>query len=187
MIRALFICFLTIFSGTSVGAAPVPYALDVKDSEVVFFYTLGGRENRGAFSVRNASTMIDLQDVRRSSLDVTISTNSVRAGDPFVTLALKGPELLATGKHPEARFVSKRVFPTDLGVRIAGDLTLKGITLPVTLNALFQRRANAPTDNSELILQVTGAVPRASFGVTGFPDLVGDMITLRFVVHLVRE
>ncbi len=184
--QMLFVFGLTL--AATVGlAGPVPYALDLKASKVAFFYAMGGRETRGVFPVQSAATMVDLQDVRRSSLDVTIATKFVQAGDPLVTMAMRGQELLATGQHPTARFVSTRVVPNGNGARITGDLTLKGVTRPVTLDAVFQRRADAPADNSELILQVAGSVSRKAFGVIGYPKLVEDEIALRFQVHLVRE
>lgn len=187
MTRAICLCFLMLCGGTSLWAKPVSYALDITESKVVFFYTMGGQENQGVFPISSATTLVDLQDVRRSSLDVKIATKFTRAGDPFVTLAIKGPDLLATGEYPYARFVSTRVVPNADGARITGDLTLKGVTRPITLDAVFQRRADAPADNSELILKVSGEVKRAAFGVTGFPKLVDDTISLRFLVHLVRE
>jgi len=104
-----------------------------------------------------------------------------------VTLAIKGPDLLATGQHPYARFVSTRVVPNGNGARITGDLTLKGVTRPITLDAVFKRRADAPADNSELILEISGEVKRAAFEVVGFPQLVDDTIALRFMVHLIRD
>ena len=186
MLRVIAYLFLLV-TGFPVLAEPVPYALDLKKSKVAFFYDLDGNESRGAFPVTRADTMVDLQDVRRSTLDVTIATKSVKAGVAFITLALHGADMLATAQHTTARFVSTRVVPNANGARITGDLTLKGITRPVTLDAVFQRLADAPADNSELILQVTGQVSRKAFGVTGYPKLVDDTITLRFQVHLVRE
>ena len=168
-------------------AEPVPYELDLKKSEVVFSYALGSQDTKGVFPIASADTVVDLTNVRRSTLDVKVATKFVRAGDPFVTLAIRGPELLATGKHPYARFVSTSVIPSANGAKIVGDLTLKGVTRPVTLDAVFQRRADAPKDNSELILMVSGSVSRSDFGVVGFPDLVGDEIVLRFMVHLLRK
>ena len=178
---------LSVFGFASpVLAEPFPYELDLKKSEVEFFYDLGGRDTKGVFPIASAETVIDLRNVRRSTLDVKVATKFVRAGDAFVTLAIRGAELLATGQHPYARFVSTVVTPSTNGARITGDLTLKDVTKPVTLDAVFQRRADAPIDNSELILMVSGKVSRSEFGIDGFPDLVGDEIYLRFMVHLLR-
>ena len=182
-----FVILLGVFGFAGpVLAEPFPYELDLKKSEVVFSYILGGRDTKGAFPISSADTVIDLKNVRRSTLDVKVATKFVRAGDAIVTMALRGPELLATGKHPYARFVSTDVSPSANGARITGDLTLKGVTKPVTLDAVFQRRADAPSDNSELILMVSGKVSRLEFGIVGFPGLVGDEIGLRFMVHLLR-
>lgn len=187
MLKAILVSLGLLLTALPGVAAPVPYALDLKASKVAFYYNLDGRQTRGAFPVLRAATMVDLQDVRRSSLDVTISTGRVQAGDPVASLALRGADLLATGQHPTARFVSTRVAPHADGVRVTGELTLKGVTQLVTLDAVFQRRADAPEDNSELILQVTGEISRSAFGVSGYPKLVADEIVLNFQVHLKRE
>ena len=187
MHRMFSLILLVVFSLARAGyAEPFPYELDLKKSEVGFTYVLGGSDTNGVFPITSAETVIDLKNVRRSTLDVKIATKFVRAGDPFVTMAIRGPELLSTGKHPYARFVSTSVAPSPNGAKITGDLTLKGVTKPVTLDAVFQRRADSPSDNSELILLVSGKVSRAEFGVVGFPDFVGDEIGLRFMVHLQR-
>lgn len=168
-------------------AEPLPYEMVLKDSKVVFYYTLLGQQTRGVFPVSKAEISIDLLDVRNSKLDVTIATKSARAGDALMTLAIRGPELLSTQTHPYARFKSTRILAKSSEVTIDGDLTLKGVTRPVSLNAVFLRHAEAPSDNSELILKVGGAISRRDFGVVGFPELVGDTIILQFTVYLLRK
>lgn len=168
-------------------AKPVAYDLDLKKSKVVFYYEFGGNPQKGLFPVIRAQTMVDLQNARRTTLDVTISTKGVKTSDPFSTIGLHGVTLLNTAAHPTARFKSTKVTSGANGAKVTGDLTLNGTTRAITLDAVFQREALAPTDNSELILQVSGDISRAAFGVLGYPNLVGDTITLRFVVYLTRH
>lgn len=185
--RLVHIFVLTMALVAPALAQPVSYALDLRQSRVAFYYVVNGYQKRGFFPVVRAETRVDLQDVRRSTLDVTISTRRVQAADPLGTFGLRTEAMLATGRFPEARFVSTQVVPNERGGWITGDLTLKGVTRPVTLYALFQRPSDAPADNSELILQLSGAVSRNAFGVSGFAGQVEDRIALRFQVHLRRE
>lgn len=187
MFRFLFFFCLKMILALPLVADPKPYALDLQSSKVVFFYELAGQSAKGVFPVRSATTLVDLKDVRRSSLDVVISTKGVRVANPLVAVALPGADLLHTARYPEARFVSSRVLARADGVRIEGELTLKGIRRPVSLQAVFQRRADAPEDNSELILRVIGDVRRSDFGIKGYADVVADTIRLDFVVVLERE
>ena len=166
-------------------AAPQTYVL-AQGSKVEFFYSSGPEPTRGTFPITGADIVVDLENVRRSRVDVDVSTARVRVADPFGMVALQGEEMLNTARYPTARFQSRRITRTRDGAQIEGDLTLKGIRVPVVLQAVFMRKSSAPVDNSELILRVSGEVSRKAFGITGFPNLVKDMIRLDFVVNIAR-
>ena len=64
---------------------------------------------------------------------------------------------------------------------------MRGQTRPIVLEAKFMREADAPLDNSKLVLRIEGGVNRSDYGVTGFQKLVGDRINLGFLVYLDRD
>lgn len=173
------------FFASLAQAAPLSYVLE-QGSKVEFFYSSGPEPTRGTFPITGADIVVDLENVHRSRVDVDVSTARVRVGDPFGKVALQGEDMLHTARYPTARFQSRKITRTGQGAEIEGDLTLKGVRVPVVLQAVFLRKSSAPVDNSELILRVSGEVSRKAFGITGFPKLVKDMIRLDFVVNIAR-
>ncbi len=167
-------------------AAPETYILDRNQSRVGFTYDRGDQQGKGFFPVQSAEVTLDLERVQNSMVDVTLSVKEARAGDLFSTSAMKSAEVLNADRFPIARFKSTQVRREGQGVEIDGQLTLRGTTRPATVQARILRRPDAPKDNSELVLEITGGVNRFDFGATGYPNFVGDQIGLKFFVWLNR-
>ncbi len=182
-LRFLTTALLLLFPLT-VFAAPTAYALQKDRSEVGFVYTLTGVENRGTMPVLNADIAIDFQQFGASSVDVTVDVSGARTGLIFATEALKANSVLDARNHPTIRFRSTAIRannPRNLseGGDIEGLLTIRGVTLPVTLNAaVFRQQGTAEGDLSQLSFRISGAVSRSAFGASGYSDIVDDTIQL---------
>ena len=172
-------------SASFTHAAPERYQLNTARSEVGFGFTLQGANVDGVMPVLSADMRIDLDDVPASSVDVTLSAAQARAGLFFVTQTMKGAQVLDTATHPTIRFRSPQ-FSGDLSkATVTGDLTVRGITRPVTLEAgLFRQRGTELGDRSQLSILLTGTISRAAFGVDGFPGFVDDPIRLRILARI---
>jgi len=175
-----------ILAWASAWAAPQSYLLDRDRSRVSFQYDLGDQPARGFFPVESAQVVLDLQQVARSSVDVTLSVRKGRAGDVFSTSAMKSESVLDASGHPTARFVSQKVRRKWQGAEVEGLLTLRGVTRPATVQVRIIREPDAPKDNSQLVLEITGSLSRSAFGATGYQNLVGDQIDLKFFVWINR-
>lgn len=164
------------------------YVLDRRQSQVRFFFNIGDNDGRGTFPIKSADVSLDLDRVERSKVDIRVDVKKAKAGDLITTSALKSPEVLNSRDFPEARFVATRITRTARWKAIVtGNLTLRGVTQPVTLAAEFLRQPGAPTDNSMIVVQIKGDLSRNAFGASGFPNLVNDQISLDFQVWLNRE
>jgi polyisoprenoid-binding protein YceI len=134
--------------------------------------------------VYTADIRIDLDNLAASSADVTADIRRARTGLIFVTQALLSESVLDADNHPIVRFASTRTRLGEKGrisegARIDGQLTLRGATRAISLDALLSRPAGtAPDDLSVLFVQLTGTLNRRDFGVTGYPGLVADTVTL---------
>jgi polyisoprenoid-binding protein YceI len=65
------------------------------------------------------------------------------------------------------------------GASIEGQLTLRGVTRPLDLDAVLSRPAgSAPDDLSVLTIRLTGRLSRSAFGATGYPQMVADEVEL---------
>jgi len=73
------------------------------------------------------------------------------------------------------------------GARITGDLTVRGVTRPVTLAAsLYRRPGTAADDLDQLSIGLTGALNRHDFGASGYPDLVAETVGLDIHAEITR-
>jgi len=176
------VCLVPSF--TSALATATQYTLNEGGSSVGFSFILGGGAQKGIMPVQSAKIIVDPENLAASQVDVSVRVAGARTGLIFATQALIGPDVLNAAKYPTIRFVSRKVkLAADGrlsgGARITGDLTLRGITRPVTLQAnLYRQRDTAANDLDNLTVQLTGQVSRSAFGAVGYPELVADMVGL---------
>lgn len=174
----------------STVAAPVAYALDAARSEVGFVFTLNKAQATGEMPVKSADISIDTAALQRSRVDVTVDVRRAKTGFFFATEALKGESVLNAKKFGTIRFVSTRIRlggsgQLSDGAKIDGNLTIRGVTRPVTLNAvLFRQSGTQAGDLSKLGFKLTGSVSRKAFGATGYPDLVDDKVLINILARV---
>lgn len=179
---------LSLLLGASAGAAPIPYTYDPEGSAVGFEVDFGPTPIRGRMPVAGIDLAIDFDRVANSHVDVTLDPNGAVANIPFATQAMKGASVLDTANHPEIRFESTRVAPAGDGrATITGRVTLRGVTREVVLDAVIYRPPGSdPGERDDLKILISGAMSRADFGATGFPDMVGDTVRLKILAHIRR-
>lgn len=191
MFKTLLTAFALMFPFSVIGA-PTAYALDTKSSQVGFVFTLNNSAAKGSMPIKASNIQIDLDALQRSFVDVTVDVRKTRTGLFFATEALKGASVLNARKFGTIRFVSTGIRLNAAGqlsggAQIDGNLTIRGVTKPVTLNAnLFRQRGTDSGDLSRLSFRITGTVSRGAFGVTGYSELVDDVITLDIVARVSR-
>jgi polyisoprenoid-binding protein YceI len=163
-------------------AAPVAYVLDPDASTVAFETDFGPDLITGAIPLILADLSLDFDNLANCTVAVELDVTGATASFPFAAQALKGPKVLDAAAHPRMRFTSTRVTRAGASgeaAAITGDLTIRGVTRPVTLEArLFRPRGSAPDALDRLTVQLTGAVNRSDFGATGWSDLVGDEVRI---------
>ncbi len=175
----------------SVLAAPTSYNLQADRSEVGFIFNLSGADNRGSMPVQAANIVIDFDRFANSSADVTVDVSRARTGLIFATEALKAGSVLNARAHPTIRFQSTAIRPNNprnlsAGGKIDGNLTIRGVTRPVTLDAaLFRQQGSAEGDLSQLSFRISGSVRRSDFGATGYSDIVADTIQLDIAARVI--
>jgi polyisoprenoid-binding protein YceI len=167
-------------------AEPRPYSLDPAGSTVAFLAEFGKNPIRGTMPVQTAVLNLDFDRVDRSTVSVTLNAKDARTNFPFAAEALKAASVLDTLQHPLLQFQSTLVRATPKGATIDGNLTLRGVTHPIRLEAtLFRQQGTPQGDRSRLTLHLTGTVHRDSFGATGWSDMVGNevQIDIRARIH----
>ncbi len=173
------------FLAVSAIAAPDRYRLDPAGSEVVFHFRVEGVSQSGLMPITSADIRLDLADLSASSVEVVLHAHAAVTGAQFITNSLKGAEMLATAEHPKIQFRSTQVTGDPGGATVTGDLTIRGVTQRIALNAVLTPAVTAATSaNNQLTVELTGAISRAAFGMTGYRGLVSDLIGLQITAVL---
>lgn len=150
---------------------------------------------RGGFRSVQGMIEYDSADPRQSRVDVVIDANSINTGDEQRDTHLKSGDFLDTAKYPAITFKSTKITPGGQGEwKIAGDLTIHGITKPVTLNAEGPTpEAKDPFGNTRIGASATAKIKRSDFGLTWNPAvetggiLVGDDLKIELDISAIRS
>lgn len=123
----------------AVLADPVTYQIDPSHSQVGFNVRHFFSRVPGRFNDFSGSVTYDDKDVSKSSVDVTIKTASINTNNDRRDNHLRSPDFFAADSFPEITFKSTKVTPGSdkTKFKVDGNLTIRGITHPVTLDATF--------------------------------------------------
>lgn len=169
------------------GAEPVAYRLQPDISTVGFSYVLSGEVVNGQMPVTSAEVLLDFQAPENSRVAAVVSAADADAGPFFADTAMKSAEVLDTTRFPTIRFRSTQVTETASGAVVDGEITIRGVTRPIRLNAEFYRqRGTEAGDFSRMSVVLRGAVSRAAFGAAGYASLVEDEIGITILARVSR-
>ncbi len=149
---------------------------------------------RGSFNEFAGTGYFDAEDPTRSTLAVTIEAASIDTRNADRDNHLRGNDFFDMATYPEIRFASTSVEVLDpTTYRVTGDLTIKGVTRPVTIDFEFTGSATDPFGNDRIGLEGSVVVNRKDWGVnwnaaldTG-GVLVSENVTLEFEVSAIRN
>jgi polyisoprenoid-binding protein YceI len=174
--------------GAQAWAKPQRYHLDAAASEVAFTVEMGQNPLSGQMPVARADLLPDFARAADSRISVTLDAAGAKMGLPFAAAAMKGDQVLDTARFPEITFTSTRLKASGQKARIAGRVTIRGITRPIILDAqLFRAQGSAEGDLDRLSVHITGSVKRSDFGASGFADTVGDIVTITIKARILRD
>jgi len=162
------------------------YKLDASHSKVTWAVThFGFSSYVGQFPDADGTLKLDPKDLSTAQLQVTIDTTNVGTLNATLDKNLKAPGFLDTVKFPTASFKSTKVTRTgDMTADITGNLTLKDVTKPVTLKAVFNQAGANPLDKVySLGFAATTTIKRSDFGVSAYVPAIGDNVTLTIDVE----
>jgi polyisoprenoid-binding protein YceI len=140
----------------------------------------------GQFGKVEGAVSLDPKAVAASKVDVTIDANSVGTLNPALDAHLKTPDFLDTARFPTASFKATQVKQTGPRTAdITGDLTLRGVTRPVTVAATFnQGGVNSVDRTYSLGFAGKAKIKRTDFGVSAYAPALGDEVTLELEAEL---
>ena len=149
---------------------------------------------RGAFNDVSGTGYLDAADPSRSRLEVTIQAASIDTRNADRDNHLRSNDFLDMEHYPTIRFVSTKVEPAGDGhFRVTGDLTIRGVTKPVTVDFEFTGSATDPFGNERIGLEGSTTINRKDWGVNWNAALeaggvlVGENVTLEFEVSAIKD
>ncbi|MFM0300952.1 YceI family protein [Paraburkholderia sediminicola] len=124
----------------------------------------------------------------KSSATVTIDAASIDTNVPLLDKMVKSASMLDVSRYPQVSFASTRFERTgESRGTLTGDLTIHGVTQPVTLDVTFNGFAPDPlTKKDTLGFSADGHFSRAKFGLATWYPAVGDDIHVRVQAEFVK-
>jgi polyisoprenoid-binding protein YceI len=190
----------TVFAAALAALAPTlsaeTYNLDSAHSKAQFAVRhMMVSTVRGDFSKVQGLVVFDPKDAATSHVEITIDANSINTGEPQRDGHLKSPDFFDTHKYPTLKFVSTKVVKQAGGkYLLAGNLTMHGVTKPVTLAVEPTAEVKDPMKPGAYRMGATAMakVNRKDFGLTWNKALetggvlIGEDVAITIDVELVR-
>jgi polyisoprenoid-binding protein YceI len=171
-------------SGTDPKQVPTgSYSMDVRHTQILFAIPhLGITDYYGRFDRATGNLNFNSGTPEKSSVSVTVDMTSIDTPSHELLGELMGASTFNTAAFPAATFKSTAVTRTGPNTgTITGDLTLHGVTKPVTLDATFGGLTTDPFSGADDIgFHATTNLKRTDFGITGmvWEGVVGDDVKL---------
>ncbi|WP_078059482.1 YceI family protein [Xanthomonas massiliensis] len=157
------------------------YTLDPSHTDVLAQWTHFGFSKPSAhFGISEGTLTYDADDVTKSSVAVTIPLSTLDTFVPKLDEHLKGSDFFDAAKFPDATFKSTQVQAAGTNkLAVTGDLTIKDVTKPVTLEVTLNGAGEHPMAKKQAIgFSATGTVKRTDFGVGAYAPNVSDEVQL---------
>jgi len=177
------------------GAEPAEWEIDTGHSRVGFNVKhLLISTVRGQFNSFSGKAFIDETTPSKSSLNVEVDMKSIDTNEPSRDTHVKSPDFFDIAKNPKMTFVSKSVERAGAGMKVTGDLTLRGVTKPFVLNVdTITPEIDSPAPGFKLRgAHASGKLNRKDFGVSwegpsNGRAIVADEINIDLDVELKRK
>ncbi len=193
----LFGAALLAVPSTEAVAEAQTYQFDKGHTQIrISWNHVGLSEQSALFREYSGNVTFDQQDVTNSSVNVTIDPASVDTGVPDFDDHLKSSDFFHVEEHPEVTFETTEVVQTGPNSgRMTGDLTIKGITKPVTLDITLNYAGEHPLGafidkykgRQAAGFKATGRVLRSEFDLGRNAPLVSDWVDIEINTELYRD
>ena len=160
------------------------YAVDPNHTQVLFaFDHMGFTNNIGVIAMPTGSLTIDPKKPADAKVSISFPVANIRTGVPKFDEHLMSADFFDAAKFPNATFESTSVKIDGTDADITGNLTIHGVTKPVTLDASFVSAGANPMSKKETVgFSATTAIKRSDFGLGRAVPVVSDAVELKIVV-----
>jgi len=181
---------LIVAIGAAAVAAQETYTIDPVHSQPMFEARhLGFSQQRGSFAKSTGKITLD-RTAKTGTVDIVIDTTSIRTYDPRLDEQMKSENFFNVAKYPTMTFKGdKVVFDGDRVVQVDGDLTLLGVTKPVSLKVTNFVCGEHPINKKPMCgAEATTTIMRSEWGMKyALPRAVSDEIKLTIPIEAYRD
>lgn len=144
----------------------------------------------GRFSAFDGSVTIE-DKLEKSKANLNVDVSSIDTNNKDRDDHLRSPDFFDVAKNPKLTFVVKKISGSPEALKLTGDLTIKGKTKSVTLDAKYLGDVNDAYGNQKIAFTAEGKINRKDFGlswnnVVEAGPVVGDEVTLKIKIQAGR-
>jgi len=169
-----------------ISAETVSYKIDPTHTATVFTWNhLGFSSPSANFSDVQGTIQVDNDHPEKSSVSVTIPVKSINTNVAVLDTKLQGSDWFNVALYPNITFKSTKVETTDKkNFKISGNLTVKGMTKPVVLDAVLNNQALHPMLKVPAIgFNASTTIKRSDFDIAAFAPAVSDTVDIQITTE----
>lgn len=152
----------------------------IKHMNTAFFY--------GRFNQMEGDFTLDEKDPTKSTFDVKLKTESIDTNNAARDKHMRSPEYFDAEKNPDITFKSKSVKKAaDGSLEVTGDLTLRGVTKPLTAKVELTGSGKGMRDEVRAGWETTFTVKRSDYEMTAGQGALGDEVRITVSVEGVKQ
>ena len=167
------------------------YTIDASHAHAAFRVShLGFSHTLGQFNEISGTLEFDEASPDAGSVSVTINTASVDSANAARDEHLRKADFLNVESFPTMTFVSTSVEVTgEKTGKLVGDLTLLGVTKPLTLDVTFNQAGPHPFDPSKIMagFSATGEINRSDFGMAYAVPAIGETVEIIIEIEALKD
>jgi polyisoprenoid-binding protein YceI len=153
------------------------YAVDTAHAGIVFKIAhVGISWTFGRFNDFSGSFTLDSADPAKSQFTINIKATSIDTGNKQRDDHLRSPDFFNVKQYPAITFKSTAVRPRQDGYEVTGDLTMHGVTAPITFTLTGGKQAEFPPGVKRTGFTADFTIKRSDFGINKFLEGVGDEV-----------
>jgi len=148
-------------------SSPVEWTIDPTHTQVGFTVPhMVVSEVDGLFRQFSGKVLLDEKDVTKSKVELTVQVASIDTGVPDRDKHLRSGDFFDAENHPTITFKSTKIVKAGKGYKVTGDMSIRGVTKVVTLDATLSEAVTNPWGKQVRGAKLTGKVNRMDFGVS---------------------
>lgn len=172
----------------SVQAAPETYVIDNSQTVANFSFSYLGMSNKTHKFDKTSGKVVFDREAKTGSAEVTIDAASINTGIALFNSQMQSADFFDAANYPVITFKSSNMSLDGEQMSLAGDLTIKGVTKPVTLAVTrFKCNSGAALQSDVCLANATVTIKRSEFNMGKYAFLASNDVTLSLTIGAVRE